>query len=75
MDQDYTYNDENRGSSQIAYDSQLIDLDDASYRLKRDRARQSYYEWAEDQLPEEQATWDDLENLLDDDAGSAIPFL
>jgi len=71
---DYTYNDENRGTTQIAYDGELIPLEDAQYRLKRDRARQHNYSRAEEQLDEEQLTWSEVNDLVEDD-GSLLSKL
>jgi len=73
-DKTMTYNDEHYGASKIAYDGELIDLQDASYRLKRDRARQHAYSRAEDMLDNEQLTWSEVNDLVEDD-GSLLSKL
>jgi len=66
-DKTMSYSDEHYGTSKISYDGELINLQDASYRLKRDRARQHNYARAEELVDEEQLTWDEVNKRVEDE--------
>jgi len=51
-------------SSKLAYDGELIDMQDAIYRLDRDKERQEKYREVENALDDEQATWSEIEEHL-----------
>jgi len=58
------YDNYYRSSSKLAYDGELIDMQDAIYRLDRDKERQEKYREAENALDDEQATWSEIEDHL-----------
>jgi len=58
------YEDEYPSSSRMAYDGELIDMQDALYRTERDRERQEKYKEAENALEDEQVTWSGIEDHL-----------
>lgn len=60
-----TYYDRHRDSgSKIAYDGELIDLQDGVYRAKADRARERMYAYEEEKVEDLQMTWTDVEEEL-----------
>jgi len=58
------YRDEYHSGSKMAYDGELIELQDALYRTERDRDRQEKYKEAEDALDDEQVSWSEIEDHL-----------
>ena len=59
------YSDEYHSSgSLIAYDGELIPAEDAVARYERDEELQEKYKEAEENVPELQMTWDDVEEEL-----------
>jgi hypothetical protein len=58
------YEDEYHSGSKMAYDGELIDMQDALYRTERDRERQEKYKEAENALEDEQVTWSGIEDHL-----------
>jgi len=59
------YEDEHYGDSVAAYDGELIPGTDAIVRYERDKQIQEKYEEAEAALDEEQMTWTDVKNSLE----------
>jgi len=60
------YNDEHYGGSKASYDGELIPLKDAQIRYKRDRELQEKYREAEEALSEEQLTFEDVKEKLEE---------
>jgi len=58
------YSDEHYGDSKAAYDGELIDLDDAVARYRRDRELEEKYIEAEQQLEDSQLTWSEIRESL-----------
>lgn len=58
------HDDKYNSGSKMAYDGELIDMQDALYRTERDKERQQKYEEAEDALDNEQVTWSEIEDHL-----------
>lgn len=58
------YRTDYSGPTKIAYDGELLPLDDALYRINRDEEREHRYKLAVEDREDEQLSWDDIEELL-----------
>lgn len=61
---DNTYNDEHYGISVARYDGELIDIDDAHNRYKRDKKIREKNEEAEQNRDILQLSWDEVKTRL-----------
>lgn len=51
----------------VAYDGELLDIEDAWYRIERDEELQEKYEQAVEDRDDEQYSFDDIDDLMDGD--------